>query len=147
MGQSNLDRPAYIDNLIFDWELFDVVLGGVSAMDSDFFINTGLASDTTDRFLQGYGLTIKNPVAMAELFGSYQESLQFVKRYFLKEGNPMGLDLKVPVELYSVTDLSEIFLMATRSGGDTSEEVRLWAETSTLSNARTMTFEFNITQR
>ncbi len=128
MGQSNLDRPAYIDNLIFDWELFDVVLGGVSAMDSDFFINTGLASDTTDRFLQGYGLTIKNPVAMAELFGSYQESLQFIKRYFLKEGNPMGLDLKVPVELYSITDLSDIFLMATRSGGDTSEEVRLWAE-------------------
>ena len=27
------------------------------------------------------------------------------------------------------------------------DEVRLWAETSTLSNARTMTFEFNITQR
>lgn len=128
MSDSNLERPAYINKYYFDWELLDVILSGVSAMDSDNFINNGLAQETTDRFLQGYGLSTNNPVAMAELFGSFQEALQFMKRYFLKEGNPSGLDLKVPIELYSITDLSELFLMATGTSEGTTEEVRLWSE-------------------
>jgi uncharacterized protein (TIGR04562 family) len=128
MANSHLKRPEYIDRYYFDWDLLDVVLSGVSAMDSDFFIHTGFGEETVKRFLKGYGLAPSNPVAMAELFGAFQESLQFIKRYFLKEGNPLGLDLKVPLELYSITDLSELFLMATGSKEGTSEETRLWAE-------------------
>jgi uncharacterized protein (TIGR04562 family) len=128
MTKKNLKRPEYIDQYYFDWDLFDVMLGGVSAMDSEFFISTRFDLNTVDEFLKGYGLTTKNPVAMAELFGSFQEALQFIRRYFLKEGNPLGIDLKVPIELYSVTHLSELFLMATGRDSNINEEVRLWAE-------------------
>lgn len=128
MATRNLERPSYIDQYYFDWDLLDVMLGGVSAMDSEFFISTKFDQSTVDEFLKGYGLSTKNPVSMAELFGSFQEALQFIRRYFLKEGNPLGIDLKVPIELYSVTDLSELFLMATGQNAKVNEEVRLWAE-------------------
>ncbi len=128
-GKRLLKRPEYIDRHYFDWELMDVILGGVSAMDSDFFINTKFDFETVGEFLKGYGLSTSNPVTMAELFGSFQEALQFIRRYFLKEGNPLGLDLKVPLELYSVTDITDVFMMATGNNRDITEEVRLWAET------------------
>jgi uncharacterized protein (TIGR04562 family) len=79
-------------------------------------------------FLGGYGFDIKNPVESAELFGNYQEAIQFIKRYFLKEGNPEGLPLSVPSFLYSLTDISELFLLATgKSGAKPNLEEELWA--------------------
>ena len=79
-------------------------------------------------FLGGYGFDLKNPVESAELFGNYQEAIQFIKRYFLKEGNPEGLPLSIPSFLYTLTDISELFLLATgKSGAKPNLEEELWA--------------------
>ena len=54
--------------------------------------------------------------------------MQFIKRYFLIEGNPEGLDLKVPNYLYSITNISELFLSATgNSNFKLKTEESLWA--------------------
>jgi uncharacterized protein (TIGR04562 family) len=64
----------------------------------------------------------------AELFGIFQEALQFIKRYFLIEGNPEGLPLKVPNYLYTITNISELFLAATgHSNFKLKTEESLWA--------------------
>ncbi len=121
-----MERPRYLSKYLYDWELFDVVLSGRSALDSKFFIGSVYNADQVNHFLKGYGLDPNDPVARAELFGNFQEALQFVKRYFLKEGNPEGADLKIPNALYMITDVGDLFLMAT--GHLHQLEERLWAE-------------------
>ncbi len=106
----------------------DVVIGGRSALDSKFFIGPMTDIETVERFLSGYGLDANDPVARAELFGNFQEAIQFIRRYFLKEGNPDGLDLKVPNSIVMITDISELFLMATGNKDNMSREETFWAE-------------------
>lgn len=121
-----MERPSYLAKYIYDWELFDVVLSGHSAIDSKFFITSTNNEEQVNSFLKGYGLDPNDPIARAELFGNFQEAMQFVKRYFLKEGNPDGLDLKIPNALYMITDVGDLFLLATNRKGD--QEERKWAE-------------------
>lgn len=121
-----MTRPTYLSDYSFDWELFDVVFEGSSAMDTKSFIGTLNDLSDVSTFLRGYGLG-DDPVTMAELFGSFHESIQFIKRYFLKEGNPLGLDLTVPNSFYGITDIGELFIKATIQG-ENNEEERLWAE-------------------
>jgi uncharacterized protein (TIGR04562 family) len=76
----------------------------------------------------GYGFDLKNPIESAELFGIYQEALQFIKRYFLKEGNPEGLDISMPSFLYALTDITSLFLLATdKKQHKRNLEEALWA--------------------
>jgi len=123
-----MERPSYLEKYLFDWELLDVILGGHSALDSKFFM--GPLHNTTEvhSFLKGYGLDPNDPISKAELFGNFQEAIQFIKRYFLKEGTEDGLDLTIPNSLFMVTDVSQIFLMATDAGKEYDIEERLWAE-------------------
>ncbi len=123
-----MERPKYLSNYLFDWESMDVVIGGRSALDSKFFIGPMTDIETVERFLSGYGLDANDPVARAELFGNFQEAIQFIRRYFLKEGNPDGLDLKVPNSIVMITDISELFLMATGNKDNMSREETFWAE-------------------
>jgi len=123
-----MERPKYLSNFLFDWESMDVVIGGRSALDSKFFIGPMTDIDTVERFLSGYGLDANDPVARAELFGNFQEAIQFIRRYFLKEGNNDGLDLKVPNSIVMITDISELFLMATGNKDSMSREETFWAE-------------------
>ena len=117
----------YLENYVFDWSIFDVVMGGVSTLDSNFVFTKVKSSEQVTGFLKGYGPDPSDPVNQAELFGNFQESLQFIKRYFLREGNEDGLDFRIPNSLYMITDVKELFLMA--SGyNDVSREERLWAE-------------------
>lgn len=122
-----MSRPEYLNKYIFDWEVFDVVIGGKSALDSNFLITQIFDKDQVDGFLKGYGLDATDPVARAELFGTFQEAMQFIRRYFLKEGDPEGLDLKIPNSLYMITDVRDLFLMAT-GNTENSHEDRLWGE-------------------
>ncbi len=122
-----MERPAYLSKYLLDWELLDVVVGGRSALDSKFFVGPMVNQEQVNRFLAGYGLEPEDPIIRAELFGNFQEALQFIKRYFLKEGNPEGLDLKIPNAIYMVTDIADLFVMAT-GGSDKPHEERLWAE-------------------
>lgn len=122
-----MQRPEYLSKYYFDWELFDVAVGGKSALDSKFFVGPMSDKDQVQKFLVGYGLNPTDMVTKSELFGIFQESLQFIRRYFLKEGNPDGLDFKIPNSLYMITEISDLFLMAT--GQSVKNHVdRLWAE-------------------
>ncbi|MEK6625349.1 MAG: TIGR04552 family protein, partial [Bdellovibrionota bacterium] len=123
-----MTRPGYLSKYLFDWDMFEVVTNGQSALDAKYFLGTLETKDEIINFLRGYGIDYNDPVNRAELFGNFQEALQFIKRYFLKEGNPEGLDLKIPNSIYMVTDIIELFIMATRGGNGETREERLWAE-------------------
>lgn len=86
------------------------------------------SKEEVDRFLTGYGLNPHDPVSKAELFGNFQEALQFVKHYFLKEGSKDGLDLKMPASFFTISEISDLFIMATRSSNKKETEEQLWAE-------------------
>lgn len=122
------DRPSYLENYRFNWETFDVVCSGKSSLDATNYLTELFDKDQVANFLYGYGFDISDPVESAELFGIFQESMQFIKRYFLIEGNPEGLDLRVPNFLYTITNISELFLAATgHATAKINKEDQLWA--------------------
>jgi uncharacterized protein (TIGR04562 family) len=121
-------RPSYLGEYTFNWEAFDVVCSGKSSLDAKHYLSELYDKNQVTNFLAGYGFNITDPVENAELFGIFQEALQFIKRYFLIEGNPEGLHLKVPNYLYSITNISELFLSATgNSNFKLKTEESLWA--------------------
>ena len=122
-----MERPSYLHKYMFDWEIFDVVIGGKSALDTKNFLGPMSTIEEVNQFLKGYGLDPNDRVAKSELFGNFQEAMQFIRRYFLKEGNPDGLDLKVPNSLLMISDISQLFLMAT-DDNIVKKEDKLWAE-------------------
>ena len=122
-----MERPSYLNKYLFDWEILDVVIGGKSALDTKNFLGPMSDIEHVNAFLKGYGLDPSDHVTKAELFGNFQEALQFIRRYFLKEGNPDGLDLKLPNSLLMISDISQLFLMATDVNPNKKED-KLWAE-------------------
>jgi uncharacterized protein (TIGR04562 family) len=121
-------RPSYLDEYTFNWEALDVVCSGKSSLDAKNYLTELYDKNQVTNFLAGYGFNITDPVENAELFGIFQEALPFIKRYFLIEGNPEGLDLKVPNYLYSISNISELFLSATgNSNFKLKTEESLWA--------------------
>jgi uncharacterized protein (TIGR04562 family) len=121
-------RPSYLGEYAFNWETFDVVCSGKSSLDAKNYLTELYDRSQVANFLYGYGFNINDPVESAELFGIFQEALQFIKRYFLIEGNPEGLDLRVPNYLYSITNISELFLAATgNSSFKLKTQEALWA--------------------
>lgn len=112
---------------MFDWEIFDVVVSGRSALDTKNFLGPMSTIEEVNQFLKGYGLDPNDHVAKSELFGNFQEAVQFIRRYFLREGNPDGLDIKVPNSLLMISDISQLFLMAT-DDNIIKKEDKLWAE-------------------
>lgn len=122
-----MERPSYLQKYMFDWEIFDVVVGGKSALDTKNFLGPMSSIDQVNQFLKGYGLDPNDHVAKSELFGNFQEAMQFIRRYFLREGSPDGLDIKVPNSLLMISDISQLFLMAT-DDNIVKKEDKLWAE-------------------
>ena len=118
----------YLSQYMFEWELLEIILEGKSALDSHFFVSPISHINLIDTFLKEYGLNPNDPVTQAELFGNFQESLQFVKKYFLKERNPDALELSIPSSFYQMTDVKELIMMATGSGTNVEQEKVLWAE-------------------
>lgn len=121
-------RPDYLREYAFNWETFDVLCSGKSSLDATNYLTELYDKDHVANFLYGYGFDISDPVESAELFGIFQEAMQFIKRYFLIEGNPEGLDLRIPNYLYTITNISELFLAATgHSTYKLKTEESLWA--------------------
>jgi uncharacterized protein (TIGR04562 family) len=118
----------YLKDYLIDWELVNVLLCGKSALDSRYFLGTEYNEVEVDKFIAGYGLDTSNPISKAELFGNYQEALQFIRRYFLKEGSEDGLDFKIPSFLLNLTDVEQLFHMATLNNGVEEREKRIWCE-------------------
>jgi uncharacterized protein (TIGR04562 family) len=126
--QNMVQRPNYLSDYGFNWETFDVVCSGKSSLDATNYLTELFDKNQVANFLYGYGFDISDPVESAELFGIFQEALQFIKRYFLKEGNADGLDIRVPNYLYSITNISELFLAATgHSTAKLKMDEQLWA--------------------
>jgi uncharacterized protein (TIGR04562 family) len=123
-----MERPSYLPHYMFEWELFEVVLKGKSALDTNYFIGPMRDIDQVNSFLKGYGLDPSDPVGRAELFGNFQEAVQFIKKYFLVEGNPEGMELKIPNSIFMITDIGDLFLMATGNSPGAGFEEMLWAE-------------------
>ena len=123
-----MKRPDYINRYLFNWDLLDVVFGGKSAFDSKSFVATLTSAEQVNDFLEAYGFDQADPVLRAETFGTYQESLQFVRRYFLKEGNEEGIDLTIPPSVCSITQITELFHIATWADRNYSYEECLWAQ-------------------
>lgn len=122
------ERPSYLADYAFNWETFDVVCSGKSSLDATNYLTELYEKQQVTDFLNGYGFNITDPVESAELFGIFQEALQFIKRYFLIEGNPDGLDMKVPNYLYTITNIADLFLAATgHLNQKITKEESLWA--------------------
>ncbi|MBL7665548.1 MAG: TIGR04552 family protein [Bacteriovoracaceae bacterium] len=123
-----MNRPDYLEKYHFNWDVFDVIVGGKSSLDINSYVGEIDNLDDVYKFVKGYGFDLADPVQSAELFGNFQEALQFIRRYFLKEGNPEGLHLLIPDKLSTIGNVADLFLLATRSpasGGTQTES--LWA--------------------
>ncbi len=119
----------FLKNYKFDWDMLDVVINGKSALDAKTFLGDFSSSDSSLTFLQGYGVSHKDPIKKAELFGNFQEALQFIKRYFLKEGNKeSGLDLTIPNAILMVSDMQQLVDLTVSSDDNVDENVKNWAE-------------------
>lgn len=110
-----MERPDFFTNYKFNWETFEIIASGKSSIDAKNYLAHFKEKDMASRFLEGYGFDVTDPIQNAELFGNFQEAIQFIKRYFLKEGNPDGLDVRVPNIFYTITDVSDLLLIATGS--------------------------------
>lgn len=122
----NLD---YLDKYKLNWETFDILAGGLSSLDAKNFLSFFEESSETNQFLKGYGFDNDDPIQKAELFGIFQESLQFIRRYFLKEGNPEGLDIEVPERFSQIIDTSDLLVIASNSNQEENPnlEEMMWA--------------------
>ena len=123
-----MDRADYFKNYKFNWETFDIIIGGMSSLDAENYLSSFREKENAQKFLEGYGFDISDPVQNAELFGNFQEAIQFIKRYFLKEGSPGGLDATIPNIFYSITDVSDLLRIATGNMEfKTTAEDSIWA--------------------
>ena len=125
-----MTKPSnYLPKYFFEWDLLDIAIGQESALDAKFFVTHMKDRTQVSDFLSAYGFDPEDPINRAELFGNFQEALQFVKRYFLKEGNPGGLDFPIPEAFHRITDIEDVFLISTGNHESFhAVEEKLWAE-------------------
>lgn len=125
-----MKRLQYLSEYHFDWETMDTFLEGRSTLDSSHFFQNISTHKQARRFLRGYGFDPNDPVLMSELFGNFQESLQFIKKYFLKEGSEIGLDVRIPSSILAISDIQDLLIMASVKENETEQQIeeRLWAE-------------------
>lgn len=124
-----MDKPEFLEAYKFNWETFEIIAGGKSSLDAKSYLSHFKDPEAADEFLVGYGFDVSDPVQKAELFGIFQEAIQFIKRYFLREGSSQGLDIGVPNRFYSLHDVRELLLIATNTKQDekSSIEEMIWA--------------------
>jgi uncharacterized protein (TIGR04562 family) len=123
-----MDASQLTKDFHFNWESFDIIVGGKSSIDAQHYLSYFDGKKSADKFLAGYGFNISDPIQAAELFGNFQEAIQFIKRYFLKEGNEDGLEVKIPNVFFSITDVSKLLLISTQKlQSETAKEEAIWA--------------------
>ena len=81
-------------------------------------------AESAEQFLEAYGFDLQDPIESAELHGTVQEALRFIRTYFLKPGYSGGLALDIPKKFSEIQDIRELLLMA---GSAKSSDLRLWA--------------------
>ena len=116
-------------HLLSKWKIgdsvLDVLIGGVSFLDSkDGFKGSFRTEEAAEKFLDAYGFDLNDPIEKAELHGTLQEALRFIKTYFLKPGAEEGLSLEVPKKINEISDIKDLLLLA---GSETDSNLRNWA--------------------
>jgi len=97
----------------FSWDDLDVIVGGKSAIDSTQGFSVR-GRDEADQYLRSYGGDLENPIDRAVAMGNFQESLSFIRRNFLKPDNPDGIRCEVPRKITELTDIRDLFLLASQ---------------------------------
>ena len=105
-------KKEFSSKVDFDWETLDVVVGGKSAIDTKRRLPVRSQEDAI-KFIECYGYELENPIERAELFGNFQESLNFIKKFFISPDNPEGLKLEIPRKLLELTDPVQLLSNAT----------------------------------
>ena len=106
--------------LHFDAEVLDVVIGGQSAIDNEEGLNVRSPDDAFN-FLNCYGFNIENPIEKAELFGHFQEAVNFIRANFQAE---------IPRKVAELSDPSQLLIMSTQRplpGTHPTQQLSLWA--------------------
>ena len=124
-----MQHSEYLRRYNFNWETLDIMASGTSSIDAKNYLANFETDTEVHSFLQGYGYDLNDPIENAEMFGNFQEALQFIKKYFLQESNDEdGLPFTIPSLFYSLTDISELLLIATgKSTLLKHEEESIWA--------------------
>ena len=107
----NQDIRALRKKYDFRWDSLDIVVGGKSSIDSAHGFSLG-SIDDAERFLKSYGFDMDNKIEGAEVFGHFHEAVNFIRKYFLQPENPDGLKLDIPRKIVELTNVRELFLMA-----------------------------------
>lgn len=119
----------YLEKYKFDWDMLNVVINGRSAFDSPSFLGEVSNKKIDTSFLEGYGALNNDPIKRAELFGNFQEALQFIKRYFLKEGNKeFGLDLVIPNSILMISDVAQLTEILQSNEDEYDQTTKNWAD-------------------
>lgn len=114
---------SVLKTLDFHSEVLDVLIGGRSTIDSPIGFEIRTATDA-QRFIESYGYQLSDPIEAAEGLGNFQESLNFIRRYFLYSAeNPDGLKLEVPRRILELTDVRELLLVASAPEGSRESKV------------------------
>jgi uncharacterized protein (TIGR04562 family) len=102
-----------------------VLIGGQSFLDSqDGFRGTFRNIHGAENYLSAYGFNLHDPIETAELQGSLQEALRFIRTYFLKPGNPEGLALEVPKKIAEINEIPELLMFSSQ---EAQPDLRHWA--------------------
>lgn len=119
------------DRYDFQWDMLDVIIAGKSTIDSvsGFHIRN---AEEANRFVESYGYDLENPIEKAEVLGNLHESIVFVRKYFLQPENSEGLKLEIPRKVLELTDIRDLFLMASlhfpgQSADTQGHALRNWA--------------------
>lgn len=105
--------------------VLDVLIGGVSFLDSkEGFKGNFRTEQAAEKFLGAYGFDLEDPIEKAELHGTLQEAIRFIKTYFLKPSWNEGLAIEVPKKITEILDIRDLLLLA---GSETDSYLRQWA--------------------
>ena len=109
MNEENSDQKnlleTYVSSLRLSRDVLDVMLRGKSAIDTRGGALPTKSVDEASRFIAAYGYNLEDPIQSAEVIGVYHEALSFIQKYFLRPGNPEGLELQIPQPFFELDDI------------------------------------------
>jgi uncharacterized protein (TIGR04562 family) len=111
-SQQNL-LETYVGSLRLSRDVLDVMLRGKSAIDTRGGALPTKSVDAASRFIAAYGFNLEDPIQAAEVLGVYHEAIRFIQKYFLRPGNPEGLELNVPPSFFELDDIRKLFVFST----------------------------------
>jgi len=115
----------------FRSDVLDIIISGKSSIDSAVGFHIQNAEEA-DQFVRSYGYDLEDPIERAEIQGNFHEALNFIRKNFLQPENPDGLKLDIPRKILELTDMRDLFLMASlhypgQLGDNSGRNLQNWA--------------------